>query len=221
MIVMPTKLPFVFSPRGYVYQSGLDCIRLAAKSGQNSLQEAISFKQEQLKQYEADSVFVGERDEDGYVLWEQNDILNLDIERLQEALLELRRAFALTAYHYWETSVYQWFHQENPETQSINLGNYRNLAKTLKDLGNKDPSLQNIPDKNLCIVSHISNVIKHTSDNSKEYLSKNMPIELVGIIKNTPKIYGNRPQVYLEEHHLNWIFDVIAHSGPIANSNRV
>lgn len=218
---MPTNLPFIFSPRGYVYQSGLDCIRLAAESGQISLQETIAFKQEQLKQYEENGVFVGDRDEDGNVLWEKSDLLNLDIERLQEALLELRRAFALTAYHYWETSVYQWFYQENPGAPSKNLGNYEKLTDTVRDLGKKDPALGNIQNENLRIVSHISNIIKHTSEKSKEYLSRNMPNELVGTIKNTRDIYGNRPQIYLEEHHLNWVFDVIAHSGPAANVNRV
>ncbi|GCD50897.1 MULTISPECIES: hypothetical protein [Acetobacter] len=218
---MPTKLPFVFSQRGYIYQSGLDCIRLAARSGQNSLQEAISSKEMELKTYEEGGVFVGERDEDGDVLWEKNEILELDIERLQEALLELRRSFVLTAYHYWETSVYKWHHQENPKTKPVNLGNYEKLKRALEAFGQKDPALKNIPNDNLFIVCHLSNIIKHTSGNSEEYLSKNMPVELSGTMKSDPEIYGGRPQIYLEEHHLKWIFDVIAKSGPIANPNRV
>ncbi|MGV4878172.1 hypothetical protein [Acetobacter indonesiensis] len=218
---MPTKLPFVFSPRGYIYQSGLNCIWLAAQSGQNSLQEAISSKEMELETYKEGGVFVGERDEDEDVLWEKNEILELDIERLQEALLELRRSFVLTAYHYWETSVYKWYHQENPQTKSVNLGNYGKLKCALKDLGKKDPALKNIPHDNLCIVCHISNIIKHTSGNSKEYLSNHMPLELSGTMKNDPEIYGGRPQIYLEESHLKWIFDVISKSGPISNPNRV
>lgn len=218
---MPTKLPFVFSLRGYIYQSGLDCIWLAAQSGQNSLQKAISSKETELKTYEESGVFVGERDEDGDVFWEQNEILELDIERLQEALLELRRSFVLTAYHYWETSVYKWYHQENQKTEPANLGNYEKLKRALETLGQKDPALKNIPNDNLCIVCHISNIIKHTSGNSEGYLSKHMPMELSGTMKNDPDIYGGRPQIYLEEHHLKWIFDVVAKSGPIANPNRV
>lgn len=218
---MRAKLPFVFSLRGYVYQGGLDCIRLAAQSGQNSLQEAISSKYEQLREYEENGVFVGERDEDGEIFWEKSEILKLDIDRLQEAILELRRAFALSAYHYWEVAVYQWYHQDNPQSEKKNLGNYEGLKRALECLAKKDAALHNIPDKNLSIVSRISNVIKHTSESSAADLKKNIPDELAGVLKTTSKVNGFLPQIHLEEHHLNWIFDVVARSGPIANTNRV
>lgn len=92
--------------RGLSYQTGLDAIQLAADTAQNSIDDEATRKQLELDAYNATPEFVGER-EDGHTLWELDQVLEMDIERLGEALPELRRAFVLSAYHYWETSVYR------------------------------------------------------------------------------------------------------------------
>ncbi|MBB3882859.1 hypothetical protein [Acetobacter oeni] len=127
----------------------------------------------------------------------------------------------LSACHFRETSVYQWFHYENPTIKPVNLGNYRKLAEEAEKSGEKDLDFKNIPDPNLQIISHISNIIKHTRDNSRKYLSEHPPKKLYGIRVETTAPNGFQPPINLEEHHLDWIFDVVSRSGPLANPNRV
>lgn len=57
------------------------------------------------KHLEEGGEWIGERDEDGYRLWDQEQILDMQIEANNEALLALRKAFVIALYHYWERAI--------------------------------------------------------------------------------------------------------------------
>ena len=211
---MSSTLPFLFSMRGLTYQTGLDAIRLAADTAQNSIDDEAARKQQELDAYNASPEFVGER-EDGHTLWELDQVLEMDIERLGEALPELRRAFVLSAYHYWETSVYRWHHQTHGTNAKKKLGPHNDLTKEIYELGRIEPDMSFALHPELEAVSKLANIIKHTSADSWNWLQKHGPQVLQSLLPMPPAVPTPQSPVILTRKQLDWVFDVVRQSGPI------
>jgi hypothetical protein len=85
---------------GYIYESGLDSLRASFVSGSKGLRQKIEDTRKTLDDYQHSlqngGEWIGERDPDeGYVIWDQEQVLEFDIDAAQEAYGELRKAFAI------------------------------------------------------------------------------------------------------------------------------
>jgi hypothetical protein len=64
------------------------------------------------EEYEADverdpKAWIGEM-EDGYILWDQSQVHEMKVETAEEAVQDVRKAFAISAYHHWERYARRW-----------------------------------------------------------------------------------------------------------------
>jgi hypothetical protein len=76
---------------------------------QNAKDEAFGYQQA----LEQGGEWIGETDEDGTVIWDQSQILDYEVDVVDEAAQELRKAFALALYHHWERSARLWTQADN------------------------------------------------------------------------------------------------------------
>ena len=97
-----------FSPRGYAFQSGIDVLRKSAGAGLAALRTETSELRLKLEAYRKAGAFVAERDDEGHIIWDEEDRLQLEIKIGEEAMMELRKAFVVATYHHWERSVLRW-----------------------------------------------------------------------------------------------------------------
>lgn len=88
---------------------------------QNAKDEAFGYQQS----LEQGGEWIGETDDDGTVIWDQSQILDYEVEVVNEAAQELRKAFALALYHHWERSARLW-------TQADNWSHEQLVAASLK-----------------------------------------------------------------------------------------
>lgn len=145
--------------------------------------------------------WIGERDEEeGSVIWDHEDILRMNAEEADAALQDLRKAFAISAYHAWERSARGW-------TEAGQGVNYDKLADRVRaiDLPIHD---------RLGTLRDLVNLLKHASDARGTDLRASWP-ELLGT-RGQP---GRRridwyDAVRLGQEHMLEIFGIVAASGP-------
>ncbi|MBB2157734.1 hypothetical protein HLH33_15705 [Gluconacetobacter diazotrophicus] len=205
---MSTILPIPFSPLGFIYQAALDALRLAADTAESALASQLAAKRAELAAYNAGTVFIGERDADGYRIWEQDQVLEIAIERLAEALLEVRRTFVISAYHHWEVSVVSWARHADPTAKDP--GHHDQLVAKAADLGYP-------ADPELCKVRRLANLFKHDSSTARAALEQAVPDHYKAAFANdaTRPFWASGARVAPET--LNWVFDVVRYSGPFAH----
>lgn len=51
---------------------------------------------------------IEEYDEDGRLLWDQSRLYEVQLDDIQLALFEVRKAFVIALYHFWEDAVAKW-----------------------------------------------------------------------------------------------------------------
>lgn len=101
-----------FNLRGYIFQNGIEVLRRSAQTGLTALSNEDDKLDQQLKAYRQSGKFEGEHDDEGFIFWERDGILEHGIASANEAAAELRKAFAIAAYHFWERMVRSWSIQE-------------------------------------------------------------------------------------------------------------
>jgi hypothetical protein len=132
-----------FDVRGYQYQSDVDVLRKSAESGLAALAHEVRALEQQLEEYRRIGEFDGDRNEDGVVLWDREDLLSHEIAFACGALMELRKAFAIAAYHHWERSVQLWIVQTSeiaaPDSidarRKRHARGYEDISKAASEIG--------------------------------------------------------------------------------------
>lgn len=189
-----------FDLRGYIFQSGLDVLRAGFASASRALADDLARIDADLVTYEQSGVFEGERDEEGYLLWDREQLLNIDREMALEAQGDLRKAFALSAYHYWERSARRWTENQKDD--------HDGLVKKVLAAG--------IPiHGDLGKVHALANTLKHDSEKSGAALAAIWPEALpAGFLRpRTGDWYG---AVALTDEHVGEVLDIVGASGPVA-----
>ena len=155
---------FPFDVRGYQYQSDVDVLRKSAESGLAALAHEVRALEQQLEDYRRIGEFDGDRDEDGVVLWDRADLLSHEIAFACGALMELRKAFAIAAYHHWERSVQLWIVQtsEIGAPNSFDARRKRH-ARGYEDISKAASEIGCPADAELPRVAALANTIKHNS----------------------------------------------------------
>jgi hypothetical protein len=210
-----TKLPFFFDARGYEFQSALEAIRRSAQAGLAALSREINLLEQQLEDYYRAGNFEGERDENGYVIWERDDILNHEIAFAQEALMELRKAFAIAAFHHWERSVQRWITQET-ETAAAN-GSVTRKKKSVQgfnDLSREASRIGYATDPKLQRVVTLVNTLKHNGDARGMELLRSWRGLFPPQFQTPSELSDWASAIRLTDQHLDEVFDVVSKSGP-------
>ncbi|MFC3322894.1 hypothetical protein [Mesorhizobium cantuariense] len=99
-----------FNLHGYEFQEGAKTLLTSFQSAAGALkadvQRAEAAAQDYQKSLAEGGPWEGERDaEEGYVIWDQEDVLEARIEATGEALMGLRKAFVIAFYHHWERAI--------------------------------------------------------------------------------------------------------------------
>ncbi len=140
--------------RAFEYQNGLKNLKSAFDISNAALLNEIDIKSRALNEYWDSGNFIGEYDEEeGYLLWSQDHILQSDIDALDAMICNLNKSFIITMFHYWERYAQLIIGEHTTQFEKI----YNKLSDKLKII---------IPEK-LKLVNKLAVTIKH--GNAKKY----------------------------------------------------
>lgn len=138
---------------GYMYQDGINSIRLSYDSAAQALELRAGQSYDEITAYnakvEARDHSGVERDEDGQVLWDQEDVLFHQSMAAEDALNTLRKAFAIVLYHHWERNVREWVQSKHGKHEAL-------VAAAAANGQTTDPLVNDL--------RHLVNTLKHDSD---------------------------------------------------------
>ncbi|WP_066717360.1 MULTISPECIES: hypothetical protein [Hyphomicrobiales] len=190
--------PLNFDLRGYVFKSGIDVLRSAYTTAALALVTNIDRIEAAKAEYLASGVWEGERDEDGYIIWDREQLFEIDLDMARQGLADLRKSFALAAYHFWERSARQWTGDDR--------GRHDDLV-----LGAKAKGIEAHP--HLSAVRDLANTLKHNSPKYGPALRASWP-DVVRSTNAGVSFDGWYGAVVLEEVHVDQLFAAVAASGP-------
>lgn len=195
---------FVFNLQGYFYQSGIKVLRQSYDTAEQALYTALENAQSDLSEYEkaqaAGAPFEGARDDDGYLIWSQDQVLEGTVDAAQEALDSLRRSFAISLYHTWERGARIW-------TGAPHDANHQRLVKGVEALGMAvDPDLD--------VLRLVANVLKHDNNRRGNELLAAAPDLLAGVQSSPPNRIDWYEKVIISMGWMGRFFDAVAASGP-------
>ena len=135
--------------QAFMFQSGVDTIRDAFTASVGTVKEAERKAEEALALYVASGKDDTEYDENGSVLHSTYFLLAHKASEMSIAAREVRRAFIMSAFHYWERSARGW---TNLDGRSDNYNKLKRQAAKQFDMS---PKLDEL--------NHLNNVLKHNS----------------------------------------------------------
>lgn len=183
-----------------IFKSGIDTLRTALRVATKALIDETQQIDELISAYLASGVLDGERDEDGVVLWDREDQLGWEKDVIEDALMALRKSFALAAFHHWERSARQWTSYDKMDNEGLFL-RLRQKSITVH------PRLQAVRD--------LVNTLKHDNASRGRQLLVSWP-------QVFPKKFTERPgkrtpwyeAIYLDDALVEEVFAIVAASGP-------
>ncbi|RWX77086.1 hypothetical protein EPK99_15640 [Neorhizobium lilium] len=98
--------------RSYQFEHGLRMLETGYIAARDSLEEEIKRIEHDSAAYDLavanGADLIAEYDEDGVRLWEQSQVYEAQITDVYSALFEVRKAFVIALYHFWEDSAAHW-----------------------------------------------------------------------------------------------------------------
>lgn len=142
-----------FNAHAFSFESGLDTIEQGYEAAVGGITLEINRKKAAFYDYsrhiENGGAPTEERDDDGGLIWSQDQLLQGTIFVAEEALMSLRKAYAVAIYHHWERSALQWTNRKSEK--------HDDLARRVLAMGYPiDPRLH--------IVRDLANLLKHDND---------------------------------------------------------
>jgi hypothetical protein len=194
-----------FNMQGYVFQEGVKTLRAGFETAVEALRSARTRAQQDLQAYEAavaadPTQWIGE-EEDGLVLWDQSQVLEMSIADAEEALLALRKAFVIAIYHHWERAALRWTHLTG-RTEHKHLS-----AGTVAAGYPVNPTLE--------AVLHLVNTLKHDSAAKGERLLAAWPEVFPAGFTRTPRTNWYEA-IQLTDAQVQEVCEIVASSGPTA-----
>lgn len=197
---------FTFNLGGIVYQSGIKTLRKAYEATETALSMEIDEAATVVAAYEKwldeGGATTLERDEDGEYLDSNLPYLEHQHSNAEDALVIMRKAFAVTIYHYWEKWSQRWFGR-----------NKKGHAEFVKRL--EQEAVYSIH-PGMTHFYWLVNILKH-----------NRPDEAPQLLKERPDFFFtnfkgfDEPDwewgVGLTGKHIAEFLDIIAASGPTGN----
>lgn len=195
---------FSFNLQGYVFQQGVQVLLSAYETAADALTEALNRAHDDKAAYLAeaaidDTAWIGERDEEGHVIWDQEQVHDMEIEAKAEALEAVKKAFVISVYHHWERSARIWTGNDHRD--------HARLVKSVERLGYPiSPRLHALRD--------LANLLKHDNDKRGADLFKSWPAVLPSVHQNPERRTNWYEAVRLKNQDLTDVFNIVAASGP-------
>lgn len=195
--------PLEFHFHGYIFQSGVDVLLKSFTSAVTALNEEVERAAAESHEYrralEQGAEWVGEVDDEGYVIWDQVDVLDAKVIEAREALMGLCKAFVLALYHQWERSIREW-------TGSGAHSKHDTLARAVRARGvETHPRLDAVRD--------LVNALKHNSDAWGEKLVASWSDVFPPDFRRPPRTDWYYA-IQIREEHVFEAFNIVAASGP-------
>lgn len=191
-----------FNLHGYSFQQGLKIIRSSYNSAKIALYTVVENAEHKLSEYERGGEWIGELDDEGHTLWEQSDILGMNVDLAKNALMVLRKSFAISIYHHWERSALVWIAKVRLE--------HTKLEKEVMALGYPI-------DQDLRKVWLLANTLKHNSKKWGEQLYDTWE-ELFTFNPKECKYVDWYETIQLNDYHVLQIVGIVKSSGPHEHS---
>ncbi|MEG8053137.1 hypothetical protein QP185_07570 [Sphingomonas aerolata] len=195
-----------FNAHALAFEPGLDTIEQGYEAAVSGITQEINRKKAAFYDYsrhiENGGEPTGERDDDGVLIWSQDQLLQGTIFVAEEALMSLRKAYAVAIYHHWERSALQWTNRKN-EKHDV-------LARRVLAMGYPiDPHLH--------VVRDLANLLKHDNDRWGLKLHESWPDVFPANFR--PPLDGARSvnwydRVALSANHIKSIMKTVRASGP-------
>ncbi|MDX0533021.1 hypothetical protein GOL26_22690 [Sinorhizobium medicae] len=187
-----------FSMRGFAYESGLGCLRdsftAAAQGIRNQIREESEAWESCTGDYEEQLQYAA----DGSVLFDPADVYQYKMEALDEAHAELRKAFAIAIYHYWERKIRVFC--------KLSDGKHAEVEAAAARLGIQVP-------EDFARVHRLANALKHNNRGSLKALHRQWP-EVSGVLF---EVRGDRDWyagMELNDDHIYYLLDLTKLAGP-------
>jgi hypothetical protein len=185
----------------------LDVVQQAFITASIALKELVEEQRRVLAEYEAEVAAglepIEARDEDGHLLWTQDQLLQLHIEDAAEALQSLHKATVISAYHVWEDASRRF--TEAPEDAT-----HSDLVKALKKRKVKTHT-------GLAWVSHLVNTLKHGSASRGRKLRSQKPRLFRPNFKPDAGRVDWYDAVVLSSDVVEEVITIVCQSGPTAH----
>jgi hypothetical protein len=194
---------FSFNALGYWFQSSINILWRSYECARTALEDDIERAAETAVAYQQardeGAEFIGEKDEFGGTIWDQQDVLNHQYEMAQDALRSLRRAYVISLYHHWERGARAW--TKSPK------GNHEELVPKVEALGMK-------VEQEVHTLRILANLLKHDSDKWGAKLISAAPSLVGGVTLNVPNVTDWYEAVILSEDWMILLFEAVRASGP-------
>ncbi|MCQ1852466.1 hypothetical protein [Neorhizobium galegae] len=189
-----------FSVRGFVYESGIDCLRDSFTAAATGIQDRVREESEawesclQSGEYDDQLEFA----EDGSVLFDPVDVYQYKMEALDEAHSELRKAFAIAIYHYWERKIRVFC--------KLPDGKHTELESGAKKFGIEIPP-------EFARVHRLANALKHNNRGSVNALHREWP-DVSGVLFEARGHRDWYAGIELTDEHIYYLLDLAKQAGP-------
>lgn len=197
-------MSFFFNLRGYQFQQSTRILRDGYLSASRALRSDVERARAEAAEYAHDIAnggeWIEERDEEGHLLYTKEQALQLQIETCDEALSALRKAFVISAYHYWERAI-------RLEVGGNDKAKHDELVVLAVAKG-----IAIHPD--LGAVRDLVNLLKHDNAKRGAALQKSWGSVLSPGLLSRPGRTDWYAAVFLTEEDVAKAFDVVANSGP-------
>lgn len=195
-----------FNMHRIFFESGLDTIEHGYSAAVSGITQEINNKKAASYDYarhlENGGSPTEERDDEGYLIWSEDQNLESDIEIAEEALMVMRKSYAITIYHHWERSALQWTGKTKER--------HDNLVDLVRRIGYPI-------DDQLASVQFLANLLKHANGHWGRKLFQSWP-ELFPASFNqsldSSSTISWYDQVSLSDTNIKQIFDAVRRSGP-------
>jgi hypothetical protein len=187
-----------FSMRGFAYESGLECLRDSFSAAVQGIRNQIREETEAWRSSTGDYDEPIQYTEDGSVIFDPSDVYQYKMEALEEAHAELRKAFAIAIYHYWERKIRVFC--------KLSDGKHAEVEAAAATLGIQIPT-------DFARVHRLANALKHNNRGSLKALHRQWP-EVSGVLF---EVVGDRdwyPGIELTDEHIHYLLDLTKLAGP-------
>lgn len=198
-----------FNLQGYLHQHGIDRLADGFKLASKGMYDEIENLRKELTAYQDNVAHGGERigewdSEDGHTLWEQDQIYEVDIDNAEASLSDLRKAYVLAIYHYWERSTRQRTGSDPNVKHDALVGKVREEGDSI------DPRLSGLRD--------LVNTLKHNNNKWGFALATSWP-SVVGSY-STDRSINWYEVLRLEDADVLTACDIVRGSGPSTSKLR-
>jgi hypothetical protein len=194
-----------FNAHAVFFESGLDTIQDGYDASVTGITHEINRKKAALYDYDRHIANGGgpteERDEDGRIIWAQDQTLEALISVAEDALGTLRKAYAISIYHHWERSALSWTGRTNEKHDKL-------VRLVLAEGYPIDPHLEAVRD--------LANLLKHANERWGLQLFQSWPNVFQ---RGFAPVAGGGPvkwydRVELTGAHIKEVMKTVRESGP-------